>query len=143
MFEFDVFDEIRRLRRELDRMFEVLAREPVRFVGWREPLADIKETPEEVIVEIELPGMNKDDIQLKATEDYLEVKAEAKKLIDEKHEGFYRKERSYRGFYRKILLPTKVKPEDARAKYENGVLTIVLPKKEPEKEKKVKEIRVE
>jgi len=140
----DPFEEIRRLRREIDRIFDALASMPELSakLEWREPLVDMKETEDSVIIEVELPGLNKEDIQLKATDDSLEIKGESKKIVEEAKEGFIRKERSYRGFYRRISLPIKVKPEEAKAKYENGILRVELPKAEPKKGK-FKEIKIE
>jgi len=141
MVWFDPFEEIMRIRREMERVFRIF--EDRRFLGtdWRMPLSDIRETDEEVIVTVELPGVSKDDIQLKATEDSIEIRVETKKLVEEKGEDFFRKERSYRGFYRRITLPCKVIPEKAKAKYENGILEVRLPKVEAKK--KEKEIKIE
>ncbi|HDJ96627.1 MAG TPA: Hsp20/alpha crystallin family protein [Candidatus Aenigmarchaeota archaeon] len=141
MFWFDPFEEIMKIRREMERVLKNFEDRRFWSTEWRTPLSDVRETDEEVIVTVELPGVSKDDIQLKATEDSLEIRVETKKLIEERGEDFFRKERSYRGFYRRILLPSKVVPEKAKAKYENGILEIRLPKVEAKK--KVKEIKIE
>lgn len=138
---FDPFEEIMRIRREMERMFRMFEGQRFWTTEWRTPLSDVRETDNEVIVIVELPGVSKEDIQLKATEDSLEIKVETKKLVEEREEGFFRKERSYRGFYRRIMLPSKVIPESARAKYENGVLEVRLPKAEAKE--KAKKIRIE
>lgn len=83
----------------------------------REPLVDVIEDEDQITVVAELPGVEKDNIKVKATEDTLVVSA---KGLDKK-------------YYREIPLPTKVKPETARASYKNGVLEVRLEKKEKSK----------
>ncbi|RLG19162.1 Hsp20/alpha crystallin family protein [Nanoarchaeota archaeon] len=143
MVVFDPFEELRRMEerlRKIERMFEqMFPRIPeieVRFPeGFREPLSDLRETEDSYILSMEIPGVKKDEISIHATEDEIEVKAESKKLVEEEKEGIIRKERSYRGFYRKFKLPSKIDPENIEAKYEDGVLEIKMPKKEKEKKK--------
>jgi len=142
----DPFEEMRRIRKEIDRMFNEYFSEP-RFAeefkeAWREPLCDFKDTEDALLLSIEIPGVNKENIEIKATENEIEVKAEAKKLIHEEKEGFYKRERSYKGFYRKMTLPCKIIPEQVQADYKDGVLEIKLPKKEKEKKKEAVKIQV-
>jgi HSP20 family protein len=128
-------------RREMNKFLESF-RMPI-MKGFKEPLVDIEVTDKDVIARIELPGIDKNDIDLNITEDAVQVKAEKKKEAEIKKKGFYRQERSYTGFQRAFSLPVKVKPEDASAKLEKGVLEIVMPKAKPEKaEKKGKKIAV-
>ncbi len=150
----DPFEEMRRMIDRMERLFEEewdFGVGPARFRfrwegpameelrGFREPLADVFETDKEVVVTVELPGVRKEDIEVNVTENSVEVKAEVKIEAKEEKEGVYRVERSYKGFYRMIPLPTEVKPEEAKATYKNGVLEIRIPKvKESGKAKKVK-----
>ncbi|MHA1237891.1 MAG: Hsp20/alpha crystallin family protein [Candidatus Odinarchaeia archaeon] len=140
-----IFDEIRKMREAIDR---ALATWGERFVIpeveeslvpasiWEPPI-DIKETDEEIIVKADMPGVSKENIDLKVSEDILEVKGEAKKEEEEKREGYIRKERSYEAFYKRIRLPSKVVPEKAEAEYKDGVLTVKLPKAESKKAVKI------
>ncbi|MCW1296907.1 MAG: Hsp20/alpha crystallin family protein [Candidatus Parvarchaeota archaeon] len=140
----DPFDEMRRIRREIDRMFNEFfsaPRLPEIPEGWREPICDFRDTEDALILTLEMPGVKKDEIEIKATKDTIEIKSETKKLVHEEKEGFYRRERSYRGFYRKLTLPCEIIPEKIEATYEDGILEIKMPKKE--KKKKEEEIRVE
>ncbi len=83
----------------------------------RKPLVDVIETDDEVQIIAEMPGVNKDDIELSATETTLEIKAEGEN----------------RKYYETVDLPAEVDPESAKARYNNGVLEVVLRKKHPKK----------
>jgi HSP20 family protein len=84
---------------------------PRMFEGEREPLVDVNDSPEEVSVVAEMPGVDKSEIKLNATENSIEVRAPGK-------------------YYKQVELPTKVIPDKAKASYKNGVLEVRLPKKE-------------
>lgn len=90
---------------------------------------DIKETPEKYIVHAELPGINKKDINIDYSNNYLNISANRNYENEEKKDNYIRRERSYgsvsRGFYINNVNKNLIK-----AKFDNGVLTIELPKKE-------------
>lgn len=127
-------------RKEMKRFLESFRRPIMR--GFKEPLVDIEITPKNVIARIELPGIDKKDIDLNITEDAVQIKAETKKEAEIKKKGYYKQERSYAGFRRFFSLPVKVKPEDATAKLEKGLLEITMPKARPGKVKKGKKVAV-
>ncbi len=152
----DLFSEMERLQEEMDRLFhEMWGTRPFRLalpskIGeggplalreFREPLADVAEDDKTVTVTAEIPGVDKKDIDLNIREDMVEIKVEKKAEIKEEKKGYYRMERSYRGFYRALPLPAKVLPESAEAKYNNGVLEITLPKAKLEKPPKKLEVK--
>jgi HSP20 family protein len=139
----DIFEEIRRLRKEMDRFFERFGefREFER-PEFKEPLLDLTETDNELVARIELPGVEKKGIVLNLTEDSLEIKAEKKKEERIEKEGYIKSERSYKGFYRKMTLPAKIIPEKAEATYKEGILEIRMPKAEKKKVEKVRRIEV-
>ncbi|MFX1485508.1 MAG: Hsp20/alpha crystallin family protein [Promethearchaeota archaeon] len=83
---------------------------------------------DQITVQIDIPGFNKEDIDIRAGEDELVIEAEAKIEIEKPI-----MEKSKRRFYDVIQLPAFVKTEEAKARYEKGVLTITLPKREPQK----------
>ncbi|MEM1534967.1 MAG: Hsp20/alpha crystallin family protein [Candidatus Pacearchaeota archaeon] len=130
----DIFDEIfekmARLRRELELGFERFEKE------MRVPMLDLRETENELIASIEMPGIDKKDIELILTEDSLEVKAEKKKEAKVEKEGYIKAERAYKGFHRFISLPVKIIPEQASASYKDGILEVRMPKAEKKKVKK-------
>ncbi len=92
------------------------------------PLADIKETDDAVIVIMDLPGINKEDVEISAMDDALRVIAKRTAEKEESEKGYHRRERAYSRFERVVSLPVAVKADEAKAKLENGVLEITLPK---------------
>ncbi|MFB6199268.1 MAG: Hsp20/alpha crystallin family protein [Candidatus Nanohaloarchaea archaeon] len=91
---------------------------------------DIKEEEDQITVTADLPGVQKEDINLKADKDGLEISAEASQEIKEENEKYVRQERSSRRFRRKLRWPTEVDPESVEAKYNDGVLTVEADKDE-------------
>ena len=102
---------------------------------------DIKETPEEYIVHAELPGVKKEDIKIDYNNNYLTISATRNNESEEKKDNYIRRERSYgsvsRGFYL-----NNVNKDLIKAKFDNGVLNVHLPKKE-KSEKDTNKIVVE
>jgi HSP20 family protein len=137
----DPFEELRNLERRMNRLFEELVgeyRPALLAPEVRQPFADIIDTGKEIKVTVELPGVDKENIQINATENMLEIKAEVKQEEEEKRGDYLRKERSYRMFQRSFSLPAEVDPSKARATYKNGVLEITLPKVKEEKKTNIK-----
>jgi len=93
-----------------------------------EPLADVQETDGEIIVIMDLPGMDKEDVDIALSSDELSVVAQRKTETGMEEGSFHQRERSYRRFERTISLPTGVKADEAHAKLESGVLKINIPK---------------
>ncbi len=104
------------------------------------PAVDIKETEEALTLLAELPGMTKDDIGVSLEKNVLTISGERKFEKDTEKENFHRIERSYGAFARSFTLPSNVKTDSVEASFENGVLSIQLPKLEETKPKKI-EIR--
>ena len=90
---------------------------------------DVQETDSTIIVTAELPGMDKEDIDLKVTAGRLEIKGEKKEEQTEEKENFKAYNSRYANFYKSIPLSADVDPENVKATYKNGVLEITLPKK--------------
>jgi HSP20 family protein len=99
------------------------------------PDVDIIDRGELLIITFDMPGLKKEDISLNVEESKIEVKADKSEKAIEKKENYYRAERIYKGFYRKIQLPEKIVPEKAEAFYIDGVLEIKAPKIEIKKSK--------
>ncbi|MCD6464524.1 Hsp20/alpha crystallin family protein [Candidatus Woesearchaeota archaeon] len=117
----DIFDMWDRFMDSFWRDFETPLSQ-----GFREPETEMVETDNEIIVTMELPGVNKEDIDLKVTEDLITVKVEEKQEV--KTETSFRK--SYKGFYKSLKLPVKVDPNETKASYKNGILEVRLKKAE-------------
>lgn len=91
------------------------------------PQVEAFEREGNLIVRADLPGLNKDDINVDIADDTIKIRGERRQEKEENEEGYYRSERSYGTFYREIPLPSGVNPEEANASFRNGVLEITMP----------------
>ncbi|HAG07789.1 MAG TPA: Hsp20/alpha crystallin family protein [Peptococcaceae bacterium] len=127
----DPFAELANLREQMNRMWDFL-RPP-----WREvtgPRVDVYLTEDEVVATAEVPGIeSKDELEVSVAPDSISIKGEIKRGRDVKDEDYYHSERFYGSFARTIPLPVEVKPEQAKAKLQNGVLEVRIPKAEAAK----------
>ena len=96
--------------------------------------ADIKETDNEFIIDIEIPGVKKEDIKLDLKDDILSVCVEQNEEVNEERDNYIRRERKYGSCNRSFYVPD-IKHEAISAKYANGILTVNLPKAEEVKQK--------
>jgi HSP20 family protein len=138
------FVEVTDLRKRMDEIFgEFFGRTPMAMAAteavWS-PLVDVHETKEGFQLQVELPGVKQEDIQVSIVGDTLTLKGERKREAEVKEDRYHRIERSYGTFQRRVVLPSVVDPNRVKATYRDGVLQIQLPKKE---EAKPKEIKVE
>ncbi|MBV9768504.1 MAG: Hsp20/alpha crystallin family protein [Bryobacterales bacterium] len=99
---------------------------------------DIIETENELVLKADVPGVELKDIDIQLENGTLTVKGERKFEKEERNRGFHRMERSYGSFVRYFTVPDTVDAENVKADYQNGVLTITLPKKEIAKPKAIK-----
>jgi HSP20 family protein len=139
--------ELEEMRKDMDRLFEDFFAPAGRRRRWIKPemgivvpSIEMYDRKNEIVLKAELPGVGKEDIDLTITKDSLTLKGEVKKEEEVKEEDYYAAERSYGSFTRTIALPVEVNSEKAKASFKNGVLEIVLPKRE---EAKPKEIKIE
>lgn len=138
-----IFDELKRMRKAIDTMFKDFfgtrfsESELTEADVWTPP-TDITETENEIIVTTDIPGVSREDIDLRISEDALEISAQVKREEKEEDRGYLRQERSYKRFYRRLPMPVTVKPEGAKATCNNGVLEIRIPKMEPKKKVSIK-----
>lgn len=125
----DPFEEIKKIRKEMDNLFKNFGKISMsKGLKLREPLTDIINKKDEIIVNVELPGIDKRDINLVMEDDRIEIKAEKKEEKETKRKDYYKQERYYKGFYKSFTLPASINPDKAKAKFINGVLTINLTK---------------
>ena len=101
------------------------------------PPVDIQETEEGYRLQAELPGLTKEDIDITLENNVLRLSGERKFERDVKNESFHRVERTYGTFSRAFSLPQQVNAEGVQAGFENGVLTILVPKAEQAKPRKI------
>jgi HSP20 family protein len=102
------------------------------------PPVDIQETDHELIVKADVPEMEMKDIDVRMENGTLTIRGERKFEAQKSEGGWRRVERSYGTFERAFTLPDSVNPEDVKADYKNGVLTVTLPKKEVAKPRQIK-----
>ncbi|MFW6026502.1 MAG: Hsp20/alpha crystallin family protein [Candidatus Woesearchaeota archaeon] len=96
---------------------------------------DVRETDEEYIIESELPGLNKENINIEMTDDYLTISAQNEEEVEDEGENYIRRERRT-GSYQRVFRIDNVKDDEIKANYDNGILTLTLPKKEKTKPEK-------
>lgn len=124
-------DEMQRIQERMNRLMETGGQAGAKVGAPGEvvmPLADVKETDESVIVTMDLPGVDKNDVDITVADDKLTVKAAKSTEMETEKEGYHKKERTFARFERTVALPVEVKSDEARARLNNGVLEITLPK---------------
>lgn len=92
------------------------------------PAVNVKEEPENFMIEVAVPGMKKEDFKIEIDRGVLTISAKAEENKEEKSENFVRREFSYRNFNRSFWLPENVKSEAINATYDQGMLKLKLPK---------------
>lgn len=122
------------LQREFDRTFEG---ETNGQAGWV-PAMDVVESGDEVLCQLEVPGLTPEDIEIRVQDNMLVISGEKKFTSGEQKEGSFRSvERRYGRFERSFTLPRTIDTNSVKARHENGVLTVVLPKMEASKPRRI------
>jgi HSP20 family protein len=126
--------ELSTMHNEMNRLFSTFFDTPTtRGVGngamrrWT-PAMDLIEAGEHFVVKADLPGMTQDDVTIEIEGDVLKISGERKTELEEKHEGFYRLERTSGSFSRALTLPEGIDPATVTATFANGVLDVRFPK---------------
>jgi len=133
--------ELGGLRREMDSLWErFFSESPLeRFAGHRWlPSVDVEETKGNLLVKVELPGLEAKDISISLTDNLLTIRGEKKQESEEKDATRHVVERYYGAFERSFRLPAGVKDDKVEADFNKGVLTITLPKLATSKRKEIK-----
>ena len=134
------FGRLSSLRDELDRLFESpwseLARTSQLLSGWT-PALDVHEDKDNFVVQAELPGMKREEIDVSLHDGALSISGERKTEKKYEEAEVYRTERFFGKFQRTVTLPTPVAADKVKAQYKDGVLTITLPKTEAAKPKQI------
>lgn len=105
-------------------------------------LVNVKDTEAAYIIDVAAPGFKKEDISIKVENNLLTVKAEQKTEAETKEEKFTRKEFNFSSFNRSFTLPKTVDADKIAATYENGILSVTLPKKEEAKPAAAVDIKI-
>ncbi|HEX9388335.1 MAG TPA: Hsp20/alpha crystallin family protein [Anaerolineales bacterium] len=131
--------EMMTLREAMDRLFDDAFTRPIslRDGGWSAPAVNMYQTDDEVVVKATLPGFKADEVQINVTGDLLTIRGERKSEEEQKDKSWHIREHRWGSFERSITLPTEVISDRADAAFENGILTIKLPKVEEVKPKTI------
>ena len=131
--------EMMTLREAMDRLFDDAFTRPlnIRDGGWSAPAVDMYQTDDDVVVRVAIPGFKADEVQINVTGDVLTLRGEMKREEEKKDKAWHIREHRSGSFERSIPLPTNVTADQANADFENGILTITLPKVEEVKPKTI------
>jgi HSP20 family protein len=123
------FDEIRRMQEHMEQMLRSFPMLDSRLGGETlSPLTDVAEEDDKVTVTTDLPGIDRENVELSLRDNFLVIDAGKGKEEETEKESYLRKERVFMRYYREIPLPDGVTEEGAVAQLKNGVLTVTLPK---------------
>jgi HSP20 family protein len=131
------------LHREMNRLFDDVFRGSSlptsgEHGNWMQPRIDVSETDKEVRICAELPGVSEKDIDVSLDDDVLTIRGEKKSERKEDKENYHVSERSYGTFQRAMRLPFAVNPDEVRADFSNGALTVTMPRgKEQERSRRI------
>lgn len=129
------------LHREMNRLFDDAMRGGAVASGTQgggqggvllAPHMDVSETDKEVRIQAELPGVSEKDIEVSLSDDVLTIRAEKQQQRREERQGMHFSERAYGTFQRSLRLPFPVSQDQVQANFENGVLSVTLPKAQPQ-----------
>jgi HSP20 family protein len=123
--------EMMTLREAMDRLFDDAFTRPLSIRdGWSmaTPAIDLYQTDNDVVVKASLPGLKAEEVQINITGDILTLKSEVRQEEEQKDRAWHIREQRFGSFERSVVLPTDVKSDKAEAVFENGILTITLPK---------------
>ena len=141
LVHWEPFREMTGMRQAMDRMVEGNIVRPVRF--WPENggggfKIDMYQTEDSVVVKASLPGIKPEEMDISVTGDGVTIRGEHKEEQEIKEEAYLRKEQSYGSFCRAITVLVDVKSDKAEAVFENGIMTLTLPKAEEVKTRSIK-----
>jgi len=130
--------EMMTLRDAMDRLFDDAFTRPIGINGGSSmPAIDLYQTDDEVVVKAALPGLKADDVQITVTNGVLTLRGEFKRENGHKEATYHIREQRFGSFERSVALPIDVQTDKAQADFQNGVLTIILPKAESVKPRSI------
>lgn len=133
---------VRSLQSEVNRLFEDLfpwrgdAEETSETMLWS-PAMDVSETDDMYRLRLDLPGVRREDVKINTEGNRLTISGERHREKKEENRDFLRVERSAGSFYRSMTLPAGIDADQAKASFDNGVLTVNIPKIEKRKAKEI------
>jgi HSP20 family protein len=141
MTAFEPWRRLEQLRREMDQLFNPPVTQSdndsaIATCAWV-PAVDIKEDPQQFLIEADIPGVDPKDIEISMENGVLTIKGERNSEKREEGKDYKRVERTYGSFYRRFSLPDTADPEKVSASGKNGVLQISIPKRELAQPRKI------
>ncbi len=142
VMRWDPFKNISTLQDRINRLFEDAfpraadEEEGLATCAWR-PAVDIYEADEGVVVQVDLPGVKKEDVSVEVKNNLLVIQGLRQVDVPLSEDRYYRRERSCGTFQRSFALRGSVPPDSIKATFKNGVLTVLVPRPEEEKPKKI------
>ena len=132
--------EMMSLREAMDHLFDDAFTRPLSIRdGWSSvaPAIDMYQTDDEIVVKAALPGIKADEVQINITGEVLTLKGDVQQNQEMEEKAWHLREQRFGSFERSIALPTDVVADKAKAEFENGILTITLPKADEVKPKTI------
>ena len=130
--------EMMSLRDAMDRLFDDAFTRPLSIRdNWSVPAVDMYQTDDEIVVKAALPGIKADEVQINITGEVLTLKGDVQQNQEMEEKAWHLREQRFGSFERSIALPTDVVADKAKAEFENGILTITLPKADEVKPKTI------
>lgn len=142
IIRWDPLREMTGMRQTMDRLFDEAFARPFAS-AWADgyeagaPALDVIQTDNEIVVKATLPGVKPEDVQVSVANGVLSIRGEMREVKDKEQATYHLRERRYGAFARSINLPTDVDADKAHADFEDGVLTLTLPKSEQVKPKTI------
>ncbi len=138
---YDPFRDLRTLQEEVNRLFSnnltpSFGDEGIGRGAWN-PNVDIYENKDQIVLEAELPGMNREDFELTIENSVITLRGERRFEKQDDADNYHRVERAFGSFTRSFTLPQTVSGDGATAEYRNGVLRVTLPKREETKARRI------
>jgi len=138
MSKWDPFEEISRMQERLSQLFSELSPSgEMKILDTLSPMMDVQDKEKEIVVKADMPGVDKKDVEIDIKNNMLYINANTHREKEEEKEGYVMHERAFSRFARTFSLPANVMAEGAKAKLEDGVLTINIPKAEIEEKQKI------
>jgi HSP20 family protein len=140
LVRWDPAREVDSLQSEVNRLFDTFfGGRPSSSAGARRwvPAMDLVETDDHLVLRADLPGLDRDDVNIEVKDGVLTVSGERKAEQEERADGYYRVERAFGGFSRSLSLPDHVDASKIAAGFDKGVLEVRIPKPEERKPQRI------
>jgi HSP20 family protein len=129
LVKWEPMQELAKLHDEMDRIFGRSLGEASNGTKqmWN-PLVDVREEDGNIVVKADMPGVKKENVTITATEDSITIQGKSQEETEDKKDNYYRRERRCGSFHRVLSLPATIDADKAQASFQDGTVTITLPK---------------